>query len=162
MSRRTVGIAVVAMSLSLAAPAGASAATVTSLARDLHKLQGQVTTLRTQYVALQKLHNQLLTAHNNVVNCLERASVAESNGYLWNSNFRPAAQQVVFANFFFTLPAAQVNTPFASSLHQQWSVGVKNSAFCLGVVGYRDPGTSAAAANAKVPNVLPRAATSGK
>ncbi len=159
MSRRMVGIAVVAMSLSLAAPAAAGAATVSSLARDLHKLQGQVTTLRTQYVALQKLHNQLLTAHNNVVNCLERASVAESLGFQYNNQ---GVVGPVWANYFFTLPAAQINTPFASSLHQQWSVGVKNSAFCLGVFGYRDPGTSAAAATARVPNVLPRTAASGK
>ena len=162
MSRRMVGIAMVAMSLGLAAPAAANGATVASLARDLHKLQGQVTTLRTQYVALQKLHNQLLTAHNNVVNCLERASVAEALGYQFNRAQVVGFDQAVWANFFFTVPTAQANTPFASSLHQQWSVGVKNSAFCLGVFAYRDPGTSAAAATARVPSVAPRAAASGK
>jgi len=153
VSRRLTGATAVVIAFGLMMPATAPAkVSLSSLNRSLNKLRGDLQKTRAQLVALQKLHNQLLVAHNNVVGCLERGATADAAGYQFNNG---SGLQSVFGNFFVTLAPGAANTPFPNNLHHQWTVGVKNNAFCLSVFGYRDPHTSALAAKPALARVSP-------
>jgi hypothetical protein len=179
MRRPTITLVLIAVLVSLVTPVSAPAAPRASLSRltkAVDRLRADLMTTRQQLGDLEKrqanlvrahnilfaAHNTLLAAHNSVLGCLERAATKEFDGYQFDNG---TGLQSVFANSFARLTPGQGNIPFTSALHVQWSVGVVNTAPCMSLIHYREPGTQAALAPANAPSrvapVRPEGAVGG-